>query len=303
MKNNYDSPLGQEKQEIENWWAMNPQTYGDTHGQSFYSHPDGVKRVELGSKAFFDEADSGFINWNLPLEDRSGPFGRIFPYEKYRGKKVLEIGCGMGYMSSLWARRGASVTAVDLNATSIQQTKRRFELLGIKGEILKEDANHLPFADETFDYVYSWGVLHHSPNLGRSVSELARVLKSGGEYGVMLYSRSSILYWYYIQYLEGFLHGEGRFLDSLSLASRYTDGASEEGNPHTWPITKREAIKLFGPYSTDLSVKKLGTELDNTFRFMLPGLSLVLPRWAKKVWGRRFGWSLWIYGTRDARKR
>ena len=204
----------------------------------------------------------------------------------------------MGTMAMNWARNGATITAVDLNPVAVEQTTRRFEIFGLEGDIRQSDANGLPFADAAFDYAYSWGVLHHSPNLETSLSELMRVLRPGGGFGIMLYNRRSLLHWYSTEFVEGLLHYENRFLGPLALASRYGDAGREEGNPHTWPVTKKEVREMLLPHSSDLRIRVLGTDLDFVFRHLLPGLGLVLPRWAKKPWARRFGWSLWIEGTK-----
>ncbi len=282
-----------EKQQIADWWSAHPMTYAQTHGAADYRG----SRVEIGSAEFFEQADRRFFEWNAPLHDHR-PFGRLFPYDQYRAKAVLEIGCGMGAMAGLWARSGAFVTAVDLTPVAVTQARRRFELYGLTGDIRQADARRLPFADASFDYVYSWGVLHHSPDLPRSIAEAMRVLKPGGGFGVMLYHRRSFLYGYTIRFLEGFLHDENRFLDPLALSSRYTDGAREEGNPHTWPVTKPEVRRLLAPLARDLEFKIFGTDLDGILPFLVPGLGLLLPRWFKKPWARRFGWSLWSHGHR-----
>ena len=195
-------------------------------------------------------------------------------------------------------RARGHLTAVDLNPGAIEQTRKRFELFGLTGQIRQEDANRLSFDDATFDYVYSWGVLHHSPDLDRSVAELFRVLRPGGGFGVMLYNRRSCLYRYQIQYLEGFLHGERRFLDPLELASRYTDGGENEGNPHTWPLTPAEARSLFVPYASRLDVCVLGMDLDGIFRSMVGRVSRLIPKVVMKSWARRWGWGLWISGEK-----
>lgn len=280
-----------EKQRIADWWSAHPMTYAKTHGRLEFKEG----HADFGSREFFEQADRRLLQWNAPLHDHR-PFGRLFPYDAYAGKPVLEIGCGMGAMAAFWAQSGARVTAVDLAPKSVEQTRRRFDLFGLAGDIRQADARELPFEDASFDYVYSWGVLHHSPALERSVAELMRVLKPGGGFGVMLYHRRSFLYGYTIRFVEGFLHGESRFLDARGLASRYTDGAREEGNPHTWPITKSESRALFGPYCRDLGLRMLGTDLDGIFPYVVPGLGYILPAWVKKPWARRFGWSLWSHG-------
>ncbi|MBI4643548.1 MAG: class I SAM-dependent methyltransferase [Deltaproteobacteria bacterium] len=281
-----------ERQKIQDWWAENPMTYGTAHGRADYVEGS----LEFGSREFFDRLDREFYSWNKPLHGER-PFDRLVPYSQYRtGARVLEVGCGLGTMAMLWAQNGAGVTAVDLNGTSIAQTQRRFTLHGLSGDIRLMDAGRLDFPGESFDYAYSWGVLHHSPDLEQSLAEMMRVLKTGGGFGLMLYNRRSLLHWYRTRYLEGFLHYENHFLNPLELASRYADGDRAEGNPHTWPVTEKEIRAMLARYSQDLAVRMLGTELDTIFKYLLPGLGLLLPAWAKKPWARRFGWSLWITG-------
>lgn len=280
-----------EQPKVADWWSSRPMTYGAVHGETGYS--DGT--VQLGSREFFERADRRFYEWNTALHDHR-PFGRLFPYDVYAGQRVLEVGCGMGAMAMNWARAGAKLTAVDLTTTAVEQTTRRMQIFGLEAEVRQADGRRLPFDDAEFDYAYSWGVLHHSPDLAQSIGELMRVVKPGGGFGVMLYHRHSFLYGYTVRLVEGFLHYENRFLDPLALASRYGDGAREEGNPHTWPITKAEAREIFGPFSADLAVDVLGTDLDSVFPYLIPGVGELLPAWFKKPWARRFGWSLWIHG-------
>lgn len=282
-----------EKREIQNWWTTNPMTYGSVHGKTEYK--DGA--FTFGTREFFERLDREFYSWNSPLHDKQ-PFDRLFPYAEYRERKVLEIGCGLGTMAMNWARNGAVVTAVDLNPTSVSQTNRRFELFGLDGNIRLMDGNSLAIPDAEFDYAYSWGVLHHSPDLQRSLNEMMRVLKPDGEFGLMLYNRQSILHWYGTCYVEGFLHNEHQFLGPLELASRYGDASREEGNPHTWPVTESEIRQMLTRCARRLVVRRLGTELDSWFRYLIPGLGMWLPRWVKKPWARRFGWSLWVTGQR-----
>jgi ubiquinone/menaquinone biosynthesis C-methylase UbiE len=280
------------KQDIQDWWARHPMTYSDTHGRTEF----GGENYEIGTLAFFERLDQEFYSWNKPLHDKR-PFDRLFPYDQYSaGSCVLEIGCGLGTMAMNWALRGMEIKAVDLSPFAVEQTKKRFELYGLKGEIRLEDANQLSFRDSDFDYSYSWGVLHHSPNLEKSISEMMRVTKPGGGFGIMLYNRRSLMHRYMTEYIEGFLHYEKRFLNPLELASRYADGAREEGNPYTWPVTSKEINRILNPFCDDVKIRILGTELDGLFRILLPGLGLILPKWAKKVWARRFGWSFWAYG-------
>jgi len=288
-----------DKKEVEHWWAENPMTYGSEHGKTEYSDKP-ERNFPLGSPEFFAEVDQTFYTWNDPLHDQTGRFGKLFPYERFRGKRVLEVGCGMGTMAMNWALHGAIVQPVDLNPVAVTQTTNRMRLNKLPVQAAQADGNRLPFADATFDYVYSWGVLHHSPRLDLSIEQLLRVLKPGGEFGVMLYHRRSFLYWYFIQYREGLLHGEVDFLSPLQLASRYTDGEREEGNPHTWPVTKPEMKELFGRFAREVQFEVLGTDIDFilTELSVIPGLARRIPRVLKDAMKRRWGWSLWIKGIK-----
>jgi SAM-dependent methyltransferase len=279
---------------VERWWAEHPMTYGATHGETVYDDAT----AELGSSEFFAGVDRQFYEWNAPLHG-SRPFDRLFPYDHYGPEdRVLEVGCGMGTMAMNWARTGVQLTAVDLNEVAVGQTRRRFELAGLEGDIRRADARRLPFDDATFSYAYSWGVLHHSPHIESSLSELLRVVRPGGGFGVMVYNRDSLLYRYLIEYVEGFLHYERRFLDSLQLASRYGDAAREEGNPHTWPMTKPELLEALAPFSDDARIRVLGTDVDYVLNTIASGLWRRVPVALKKPWARRFGWSLWASGHR-----
>jgi len=283
----------QKQRDVSEWWSNNPQTYGDLHGEALHA---GVQTT-VGDTEFFKHADRTFFGWNRHLHHQQ-PFDRLFPYDRFRGKRVLEIGCGMGAMAALWAAQGAEVTAVDLAPFSVEMTRRRLSIMGLPGKVIEADGRTLPFTDAEFDYVYSWGVLHHSPDLAHSLREMMRVLRRDGEFGLMLYHRHSLFYAWRIRYREGFLHNESDFLDPVSLSSRYTDASEAEGNPHTWPVTRSELRRVLGLYSSDLRFRVLGSEIDHILNMMLPGLGRIMPQWALKPWARRFGWSLWFSGTR-----
>lgn len=123
----------------------------------------------------------------------------IFPFARFaegRGKDVLEIGVGMGADHVEWAKAGPrSLTGIDLTQRAVDHTRRRLALYGLSSTVQTADAEKLPFADESFDLVYSWGVLHHSPATPRAVDEVWRVLRPGGRAAVMVYHRSSIVGW------------------------------------------------------------------------------------------------------------
>jgi len=153
------------------------------------AHPCGTKfsDAEIGTREFFAriEAHRYAKEWHIPeAADFAGA----------RGLRVLEIGCGLGTDGVRFAKAGADYTGVDLTDAAIELARKRFELSGLRGELRVSDAENLDFADESFDLVYSHGVLHHTPDIARAVSEIHRVLKPGGRAIVMLYHRDSYNY-------------------------------------------------------------------------------------------------------------
>ena len=112
-------------------------------------------------------------------------------FERRHGQRVLEVGVGLGTDFVQFVRAGAEATGVDLTEAAVAAVRDRLALEGLSAELRVADAEQLPFPDGQFDLAYSWGVLHHTPDTERSVAELRRVLKPGGEAKVMLYSRRS----------------------------------------------------------------------------------------------------------------
>jgi 2-polyprenyl-3-methyl-5-hydroxy-6-metoxy-1,4-benzoquinol methylase len=162
----------------QSWWSENPMTY-DWHS-------------EIGlaprTKEWFDEVDRRFVDASRPYLTSQRPFDRIMP-DDLQGRRVLEIGCGMGLHSLELARRGAEVHAVDLTDVAVEATRERMKEYGVDAKVQCADAESLPYDDQTFDFVWSWGVIHHSARTARIVREIARVMKTSGETRIMVYNR------------------------------------------------------------------------------------------------------------------
>jgi ubiquinone/menaquinone biosynthesis C-methylase UbiE len=128
----------------------------------------------------------------------------IIPFADFKsagGKHVLEIGVGLGADHQRYAESGAYLHGIDLTERAILNTGRRLKLFGLTSELKVADAEQLPFENEFFELVYSWGVIHHSPDTQKTVSEIFRVLKPGGEAKVMIYhSQSFVGYMLWIRY-------------------------------------------------------------------------------------------------------
>jgi len=163
------------KQEVREYWN---------------THPCGTQFTHLvpGSKEFYEEVER--------FRYESQPFMRaMMGFDNFRGGKLLEIGCGLGTDLLQFARGGAEVTGVDLTPVSIELVKKRFALYGVPVEAQVADAENLPFSDNSFDAVYSFGVLHHTPDTQKAIDEIHRVLKPGGRAIIMLYHTHSIHVW------------------------------------------------------------------------------------------------------------
>jgi len=161
------------------WWNARPMDYSWR----------GENQLVRGTREWFDELDRQFVEASRLFATDAQPFDRLIPLDSLAGKSVLEIGCGMGMHTELMARAGAHVTAVDLTETAVEMTQKRLELRGLKADVRVCDAEKLPFADDYFDFVWSWGVIHHSARTGRVVRQIARVLRPSGECRVMVYNR------------------------------------------------------------------------------------------------------------------
>jgi len=104
-------------------------------------------------------------------------------FEEARGLYVLEIGVGLGADHQKFSEADAALWGVDLTERAMAHTRRRLAAFGLHSHLAVGDAEALDFEDETFDCVYAWGVLYHSPNTPKTIGEVWRVLKRGGEGG------------------------------------------------------------------------------------------------------------------------
>jgi SAM-dependent methyltransferase len=163
------------------------------------------------------------------------------PFGKYGSKLVLEIGSGSGIDSAEFAVNGANVVSLDFTHSGTRATLRTMKEAGLTPNVVRGAADFLPFRDSTFDCEYSFGVLHHLPEAGPAVDEIARTTKVGGDIICMLYNRNSLLYSYSILFLHA---GEGA--SEKELLSRYSE--RNLGCPYTKAYTKDEAVRLFRRY-------------------------------------------------------
>src|SRR5256714_1854469 len=170
-------------------------------------------------------------------------------FDHYRGKRLLEIGCGTGTDLLQFARGGAEVTGVDLTPRSIEIARQRFAVYGCAATFAIGDAEQLAFPDERFDVVYAFGVLHHTPDTERAIAEVHRVLKGGGRAVVMLYHRASLYYWGGLMLKRGIFGGELRRARPAEMMSRYVEHSDTAGRPLVKAYTRGEAHHLFRAFN------------------------------------------------------
>ncbi len=208
----------------------------------------------------------------------------LHEYKVYKGRRVLDVGCGNGYVLSHYAREGAQVYGVDLTETAIVLCRRRFALSDLRGMFAVGSAEDLPYPDLTFDLVCSMGVLHHTPNIHKAVDEIFRVLKPGGHLVVMLYHRNSANF-----RVNLFLRRMVQFRSLQELVNE-VDG---KGNPKGDVYSKAELSHLLKSFE-NLSI----------FAGFLRGAHLVpvigrlIPSHLLEPFARRWGWFLYAKGMK-----
>jgi 2-polyprenyl-3-methyl-5-hydroxy-6-metoxy-1,4-benzoquinol methylase len=175
------------QEQVREWWSRNPMSYD----------VDDPIPFEEGSQQFFREIDRRIFHpryMRLTADESGKPFSLFVDFAALSGKDVLDVGCGSGIATQMLAEAGAMVTAIDLTSWAVETTRRRLAAFGLDAKVLQEDAERLPFGDSSFDLVFSWGVIHHSSDMDRALSELVRVTRPGGEVVLMVYHRRSLFF-------------------------------------------------------------------------------------------------------------
>jgi SAM-dependent methyltransferase len=263
--------VAEEKQKAREQWTHDPAgaVYGRAH--------------EFGSREFFDEVERHRYQEYAPW------MPEVMGFSDFAGKRLLEVGCGMGTDLLQFARAGAKVTGVDLTPRSVETSRHHLGLYGQTGDFALTDAETLPFANESLDVVYSNGVLHHTPDTAGAVREIHRVLRPGGLARVMLYYRHSWNYWFEIVLHRGLLRGQLlRGQTAEDIMSRYVEVNEGEGRPLVKVYSRRQARELFSMFSEVQTEVRQLTKDDFYF------LGQLFPQRLVDVLGRRIGWNVII---------
>ena len=187
-----------------------------------------------GSREYFVEVEQRkhFIEPHIP---------QFAEFPRWRDKRVLEIGCGIGTDTMNFARNAAAVTAVDLSEKSLEMARTRAEVYGLTGRIrfFHGSAEQLDqiMPLETFDLIYSFGVIHHTPHPDRVLEQVRKYVRPGSTAKIMVYHRRSWkVFWILMTY------GKGRFWRLPEIVARNSE--AETGCPVTYTYTKRELREL-----------------------------------------------------------
>jgi 2-polyprenyl-3-methyl-5-hydroxy-6-metoxy-1,4-benzoquinol methylase len=244
----------------------------------------------VGSRQYFDEVEARkyFVESHIP---------GFAEFEKWRGKKVLEIGCGIGTDTVNFARHGAQVTSVDLSEKSVEIARQRTGVYGVKDSVrfylgnAEELKSFVPV--EAYDLIYSFGVIHHTPHPERVLQQLRQYARPGTTVKIMVYHRRS---WKVLGILLG--EGRGRFWKLPELVARNSE--AQTGCPITYTYTRDEGRKLLEQHG----FRARTVEVDHIFPYRIE--EYVHYRYAKEAYFRwmpaamframekRFGWHLCI---------
>jgi ubiquinone/menaquinone biosynthesis C-methylase UbiE len=248
----FDGPLQLPRDQIERcrwqtankaWWETTPMRY---------DWRDTITEAP-GTEAYFKEIDRRFLSSARKYMPWSNiPFEAVIPFHELHDKDVLEIGVGQGTHAQLLASHCKSFTGIDLTSYAAEMTSKRLRLFSIPGEVRQMDAEDMDFADGSFDFIWSWGVIHHSADTFRVLQEMYRVLRPGGRCAVMIYYKS---WWHY--YVCGLLRGvfQRKFMKHGSLhrvVQGGTDGAiarhyrQREWRQTTSELFHIESMKIYG---------------------------------------------------------
>ena len=254
-------------EDVKNFWEKNPLCSIES-------------KFTIGSSDFFSDYD--YQREEIETIERSY---EIHEYQKFKGKKVLDVGCGNGYVLNFYSKEGAHVHGIDLTKTAIDLTKKRFEMNNLNGEFSVQDAQNLLYEDNYFDCICSMGVLHHVPDTQKAISEIFRVLKPGGRIIVMFYHKNSFKFQWNFR-LQSLIYRK-----KIEQIVNEFDGKT---NPKGATYTKEDLLKLLHDF----------IEIEFSVGYILPSdiipLSRIsdrfLPKNIFKPLEKYFGWNLYAKG-------
>ena len=199
-------------------------------------------------------------------------------FNAYQNKTVLEIGVGLASDHQKFAEIGAKLYGIDLTERAISHAKNRLHIFGLQSSLQVADAENLPYDDHSFDLVYSWGVLHHTPDTKKAIAEVFRVLKPSGEAKIMIYHKYS-----FVGYMLWLRYALLRLKPMTSLAKIYCQYLE---SPGTKAYSKKEATELFSCFQS-VTINTLLTHADLLMSEAGQSHQGLALRLAKFIWPRK----------------
>jgi SAM-dependent methyltransferase len=244
----------------------------------------------IGSKEYFDEVEARkyLVEPHIPA---------FADFERWRDKRVLEVGCGIGTDSINFARAGARLTAVELSGESLRIAAERAEVMGVADRIrfVQANAEELTSAidDGPYDLVYSFGVVHHTPHPEKALAEIRALVASGGTLKLMVYHRRS---WKVFWIVAG--QGRGRFWKTDELVAEHSE--AQTGCPVTFSYTRRQGralVERSGFRVQDVRVDHVFPYRIREYveyRYVKEPYFRWMPEPLFRAFERRFGWHLLV---------
>ena len=209
----------------------------------------------------------------------------FFNFSQYKDKKVLEIGYGQGTDLCQFAEAGSECYGVDITENHFELARENFHLRGLHAELYIEDASNLSFDDNTFDVVYSFGVLHHTPDTIRCISEAYRVLKPGGKLIIGLYHKFSAYYLFQILLYRGLIQGNLKRLGYDGLLATIEKGAD---GIEIKPLVKLYTSKILRIILSDFS--NVSIQIKHLQKSHFSVFGRIIPSFLIKALERKMGW-------------
>jgi SAM-dependent methyltransferase len=244
----------------------------------------------IGSKEYFDEVEARkyLVEPHIPA---------FADFERWRDKRVLEVGCGIGTDSINFARAGARLTAVELSGESLRIAAERAEVMGVADRIrfVQANAEELTSAidDGPYDLVYSFGVVHHTPHPEKALAEIRALVAPGGTLKLMVYHRRS---WKVFWIVAG--QGRGRFWKTDELVAEHSE--AQTGCPVTFSYTRRQGralVERSGFRVQDVRVDHVFPYRIREYveyRYVKEPYFRWMPEPLFRAFERRFGWHLLV---------
>jgi ubiquinone/menaquinone biosynthesis C-methylase UbiE len=241
--------------------------------------------AEPGTKVVFENVLNKRFSYEMPW------LVELILFPSFSGKRVLELGCGAGYDAYQFCRNGADYTGIDIAPENPERVKKYLSFYGYAPKLTEGDAENLPFEDESFEVVFSNGVLHHTPDIEKSLDEAHPVLGHHGEFYVIVYHKNSIFYWIALLLYDhllrlGFI--KRGFKERLSMIEYTTSNELPLVNVYTRRGLKR-MLRKSGFAVESIWVRKLVKEDLPAIPFMGRLWRYIPQPWLDFV-GRYLGW-------------